>query len=303
MPRTSTQRREPHGEPARAPGSASAPAPHGKRARRAALNHYIDASGVKREIIVRRGARRKTLVIDRQATGRHDPRLVAALEPDEPPENAAIVCDLYLADPSGRYARPVTGDDLLLTAAEPSQSSETASERLPDEIHDRAGNRYRIETVEKPNGDQRLRWTQAAPGAPESPATCLSLREVVGSMQDYQPAVAITERAISTGTQGCELASELRRLRDTPIVLNRRLREAVLATIEREGLSMSQIALRCGHVKRDRKGNESGETSWLARRLGLMTEAGRSTPGQWIHSDVLAAIARAVGLNPGEVET
>ena len=31
-------------------------------------------------------------------------------------------------------------------------------------------------------------------------------------------------------------------------------------------LSMSEIAIRCGRVKRDRRGNESGETSWLARR-------------------------------------
>jgi hypothetical protein len=66
---------------------------------------------------------------------------------------------------------------------------------------------------------------------------------------------------------------------------------------------MSEIAIRCGRVKRDRRGNESGETSWLARRLGLLPEGGQSTPTPWIHSDVLALIARSgLGLSPREVE-
>ena len=73
--------------------------------------------------------------------------------------------------------------------------------------------------------------------------------------------------------------------------------------LEREELSMSEIALRCGRVKRDSKGNESGETSWLARRLGLLPDGGASAPTPWIHSDVLALIARqGLGLSPREVE-
>jgi hypothetical protein len=86
-------------------------------------------------------------------------------------------------------------------------------------------------------------------------------------------------------------------------VLNRRLRTAVLATIERQGLSMSEIAIRCGRIKRDGNGNASGETSWLARRLGILPEGGRDTPTPWIHSDVLALIARrGLGISPREVE-
>jgi hypothetical protein len=66
---------------------------------------------------------------------------------------------------------------------------------------------------------------------------------------------------------------------------------------------MSTIAIRCGRVKRDRRGNESGETSWLARRLGLLPEAGQVMPTPWIHSDVLALIARrGLGVSPREVE-
>jgi len=61
--------------------------------------------------------------------------------------------------------------------------------------------------------------------------------------------------------------------------------------------------VRCGRVKRDRRGNVSGETSWLARRLGLLPEGGERVPTPWIHSEVLALIARrGLGLCPREVE-
>ncbi len=90
---------------------------------------------------------------------------------------------------------------------------------------------------------------------------------------------------------------------ESPIVLNRKLRQAVLVAIERQGLSMSEIALRCGRVKRDSKGNMSGETSWLARRVGILPESGTTRPTPWVHSDVLALIARnGLGISPREVE-
>jgi hypothetical protein len=99
------------------------------------------------------------------------------------------------------------------------------------------------------------------------------------------------------------LRAELVRVQNSPIVLNRGLREAVLAKVEREQLSMSEIAIRCGRVKHDRRGTESGETSWLARRLGLLPEAGHGAPTPWIHSDVLALIARdGLGISPREAE-
>jgi len=95
----------------------------------------------------------------------------------------------------------------------------------------------------------------------------------------------------------------MERVQDSPIVLNRKLRETVLETTERQGLSMSEIAIRCGRVKRDAAGNESGETSWLARRLGILPEGGRDAPTPWVHSDVLGLIARdGLGISPREVE-
>jgi hypothetical protein len=87
------------------------------------------------------------------------------------------------------------------------------------------------------------------------------------------------------------------------IVLNRGLREAVLAAAAAQGLSMSEIAARCGRVKYDSRGKESGETSWLARRLGIVPEGRENAPTPWIHSDVLALIARSgLGISPREVE-
>jgi hypothetical protein len=92
------------------------------------------------------------------------------------------------------------------------------------------------------------------------------------------------------------LHSSLFRMDVSKIVLNRGLRQAVLAAAAAQGLSMSEIAVRCGRVKHDSKGKESGETSWLARRLGIAPEGGESTPTPWIHSDVLALIALLLGV-------
>jgi hypothetical protein len=99
------------------------------------------------------------------------------------------------------------------------------------------------------------------------------------------------------------LAAELARLAESPIVLNRRLREAVQARLARGDVTMSEIAIRCGRVKQDRRGNTSGETSWLGRRLGLLPEGGADQPTPWVHSDTLALIARdGLAMSPNQVE-
>jgi hypothetical protein len=112
------------------------------------------------------------------------------------------------------------------------------------------------------------------------------------ALQREYPSISVTR-----------LRNEFDRLCASPLVLNRGLREAVLERIERHATSMSEIALRCGVVKRDRRGKVSGETSWLARRIGVMPEGGEKTTTPWIHTDVLATIARkGLGISPREVE-
>jgi hypothetical protein len=187
---------------------------------------------------------------------------------------------------------------------------------------DGRGCRYRVELVHSGMSIPELRWCRRPPGplradgepipAGREPLSAdgepVSMREVVASLESYEPIRTLTVRALSLHGGAGEvsttvLRAELARVQESPIVLNRRLREAVLEAVEHQALSMSEIAIRCGRVKRDRRGNESGETSWLARRLGLLPEGGQSTPTPWIHSDVLALIARSgLGLSPREVE-
>ncbi len=86
-------------------------------------------------------------------------------------------------------------------------------------------------------------------------------------------------------------------------MLNRGLREAVVRMVGRGELTLSDIAIRCGRIKRDARGNISGETSWLGRRIGQLPESGALAPTPWIRSDVLALIAReGLGVCPHEVE-
>jgi hypothetical protein len=162
---------------------------------------------------------------------------------------------------------------------------------------DRFGRCYRLGLLDTGMSIPELRWCRCLQGATEDGAHSVSVREAIACLESYEPVRTITRQALELheGDSAVSIAVlrvELVRIQESPIVLNRVLREAVLAAVERRGLSMSEIAIRCGRVKRDSAGNESGETSWLARRLGLLPEGGRDTPTPWIHTDVLALIAR-----------
>jgi hypothetical protein len=132
----------------------------------------------------------------------------------------------------------------------------------------------------------------------------VTLRDVIAAMQDYEPARTITETTLACyeGTESLWLSvlrGDLSRVLEGPLVLNRRLREVVQLRVNRGELSMSEIATRCQRTKR----RGGGETSWLARRIGLAPDSGTSEPTPWVHSDVLALIARSgLGVCPCEVE-
>jgi hypothetical protein len=275
------------------------------------LGRYTDRHGHAREVIASHGAAGSTLVIDREHLTHDDARLVAHLAADEPAENAAVVCRRYLEDitVAGSRCRPLTAEDATVAPFADRWKVDVESAPVParaDPI-DRRGCNYRLELVHSGLSIPELRWCRHRP-APPLASEPVSLREAVASLESYEPVRALTLRALSLHARSGEvstalLGAELTRVQESPIVLNRRLRLLVLARIEREELSMSEIAIRCGRVKRDRRGNESGETSWLARRLGLLPEGGQSTPTPWIHTDVLALIARSgIGVSPREVE-
>jgi hypothetical protein len=291
------QRRAPaaHQHPPAAPASSEEPG--------APLGEYQGPDGEAREIVLTPGRRGGVLVIDRAADTLGDPRLVAALAPDEPTENAGIVTALYLADTAGRRCGAL-GDTEL---AEPPAASqqEPKPQRLPQRLLDANKNRYRVQTLPAAhdNGSE-VRWTKAPPAGREGPTVIVTLRSTVGALEAYEPALAISERALAASAPAVRatLAGELRRLRNSAMVLNRLLREHVQAEVAR-GTSLRELAHRCGRVQRNRAGVECGEAAWIARRVGLITEASLATPNHWIHSTVLALIAReALDVNPGEVE-
>lgn len=271
------------------------------------LASYDSPSFGRREVVECAGAHGSRLVVDRAAIGRGDRRLVAHIAPDEPDTNADVACARYLETPRVGLpgCRALTDADLR---AAPPGCHPTAPRRrfvLEDQaaLEVPGGERaYRLEEVAGRLRIPELRWRRS--GA--RPAT-VSLRDVVGDLQDYEPACATTALAVRAHERAAvsttTLAVELARVHASTIVLNRRLREVVAQTLARDDLSMSEIAMRCGRVKRDSRGRVSGETSWLARRLGLLAEGGQLTPTPWIHSDVLGLIARrGLGISPREVE-
>jgi hypothetical protein len=274
------------------------------RSSSATLGRYRDRLGRLREVLTRPGAAGSVLVIDRDPMTGGEQRLIAHLGADEPIENAVLVARLYLADERGRWCRRLLASD---AQRPPLELPETPGARGGDgtELIDAEAVIYRLELLWCEMSIPQLRWVRRGPLRTPEP---IRVRDVIGRMQSYEPVRSITERAVAQhrldpGVSVATLAAELARVHSSRIVLNRGLREGALALIAREGWSMSEIAMRCGRTKRDMRGTLSGETSWLARRLGLLPEGGEHVPTPWVHSDVLALIARqGLGVSPREVE-
>lgn len=271
---------------------------HGARVLMAA-----DAHG--RELIAREGAAGSLLVIDRDAASSTDERLIAHLPADELPGNVRVLCRLYSqADPDQRRCRRVTAQDVrarpladLDRGGEPNRQA--AQTLRPD------GAAFQIEHLSSRMSIPELRWARYAG---DSERYAVSLRECIAAAEDYEPFCSATRAALARHEQDptvstTTLRAELTRVLESPIILNRGLREAVLGRVTSGSSSLSEIAIRCGRVKRDSRGNQSGETSWLARRIGVLPEGGQREPTVWVHSDVLGLIARhGLGISPLEVE-
>jgi hypothetical protein len=276
------------------------PADQAPRDPAALLADYAD-----REVVLLQGAHGSRLVVDRRVADAADPRLVAHLTCDEPDLNAVVVTDIYLADPR-RRARPLTHDDLRRRPLTPPEAPTDDHEPVLTDPH---GIRFHLAPIQSAGVHlPELRWLRRPPAGAEGPVECVSSRRVVGALEDYEPVRSINAAAIARHLRDpavsvATLGLELRRLGTSPIVLNRRLREAVVDASIRRGLSLSAIALACGRVKYDQRGRRSGETSWLARRVGLLNDEGTRRPTPWVHTDVLGLIARnGLGIAPHEVE-
>jgi hypothetical protein len=259
---------------------------------------FVDPRGGPREVVAV-GRAHGLLVYDRDQHTRGDRRLVGQLGADEPCANALVLARVYAADASTRAVR--------CRRFEPGERLE--SERVPDlaagELPDHAGCAHRLELVDSGMSIPELRWRRHARC---EPPRVVSVRDVVSVIESYEQVRELTAAALALregdgSVSTVTLRAELTRVLESPIILNRRLRELVVRTVGRDGVSMSEIAVRCGRTKRDRAGNHSGDTSWLARRLGLLPEGGHSTPTPWIHTEVLGLIARrGLSVTPREAE-
>lgn len=280
------------------------PMPSSIAARSRLLGCYVALETARpREVLAVTRGDASVLVIDCFAGSLGDARLVARIAPEESPENARIVCELYLADETRGRARLLAAEDLDPQPVAP--PAVASPDPLP--VIECDARRYRIRTITADARAPELRWTCSSAGAADGVFDTLTLRDVIARLQNYEPTRTITVHALAAhaglvGLSTCVLRCELERLVCSRIVLNRGLREGVDRTLA-AGVTMSEIAIRCGRVKRDRRGNVSGETSWLGRRIGRLAEAGRVHPTPWVHSRTLALIARdGLGVNPNEVE-
>jgi hypothetical protein len=275
------------------------------------LDRYTDCEGRAREVIARPGAGGSVLVLDQSAGKRGRCSLLAHIAPDEPTGNAAVVCRRFVAQARRERlrCRALSAEDLrTVPFSEGSEVNEARNDSCGEAAQfDSLGRCYRLELLSTGMSIPELRWC-CRPRPEGGESRPVSLREAIAALESYEPVSTLTRHAVVLHEREGDasvtvLRAELRRMQESPIVLNRGLRAAVLDAVERRGSSMSEIAMRCGRVKRDAAGNESGETSWLARRLGLLPEGGRKVATPWIHSDVLALIARdGLGLSPREVE-
>ena len=293
--------------PLNPPATAAPKADTGIQPSRSLGRYFASDSEQQHEIRYLQRPDGSVLVIDYQLDTLGVGRLVARLAPDEPAENAQIVCDLYLADNERRgRCRAVTPEDFNTTHHVTPSPSNANEHRTPGWPQNGAGYVYRIREVRTPGNAAELRWTRSRDPEDEDDEDAVTLREVIGGLEAYEPARTLTRDELARcAERTCcrRLREELDRLTDSPIVLNRRLRHEVQRRVHRGEVSMSEIALRCGRVHYDAHGNASGETSWVARRIGERPESGAQKPRPWIHSDVLALIARdGLGICPREVE-
>ncbi|HEX5308613.1 MAG TPA: hypothetical protein VFW38_05980 [Solirubrobacteraceae bacterium] len=273
--------------------------------RPALLGAYFDACGRGRELVALTGRAGSVLVIDRDAATLRDRLLLAHLSADEPAVNVELVCRDYLSRGERPRPRRLLAEDLLAATVEEARELSDAAGEAP--VIDLNGQPNRLCRMQGADVRPELRWSRPQ-RSQASQLEPVSLRELVGTLESYEPMRSVTAAAIRSHRHDRtvsvrHLQGEYRRLCTSPVVLNRALREAVLRATASGELTMSEIALRCGIVKRDRRGGHGGETSWLARRVGLMAEGGATHITPWIHSDVLALIAReGLRMSPHEVE-
>ena len=159
-----------------------------------------------------------------------DGRLIAHLAPDEPPENARIVCELYLADDTKGRCRTVAAEDFDLSRHATPPPPDSHAPTAVDALRDADGHVYRIRELPTLETMPELRWTRSREPGREPAFDPVTFRDVVAALEAYEPARTLTTQALTRGGGNLStrrLREEYERLAGSPIVLNRGLREAV----------------------------------------------------------------------------
>ncbi len=146
---------------------------NGRRTR--SLGSYVRVdSGQTREAVSLKRPDGSTLVVDYQHGTLSDGRLVAHLPADEPPENAQIVCELYLADDTKGRCCAVTAEDFDLTRHATAPSPADDAPTALDAVNDADGHVYRIRELPTLETMSELRWTRSREPDPESVSSATS---------------------------------------------------------------------------------------------------------------------------------
>src|SRR5262249_9188693 len=142
------------------------------------------------EIVEYAGAHGTRLVVDRALGRGEDRRLVAHIAADEPAGNAELACRLYLESgpADGPRCRALTEEDLIAAPFASSTERSTAPPAhgqltQPRLVVPRTDRSYRLERVAGRLRIPELRWRRSGPAA-----AVVSLRDIVGDLQDYEPA-------------------------------------------------------------------------------------------------------------------
>jgi hypothetical protein len=99
---------------------------------------------------------------------------------------------MYLADASRGHCRLLTLEDLRPApqADAPAQNGGTAAQ--PGPLHDADGHIYRVRELTVPGSPRELRWTRSTHPGRAHPLQAVRLRDVVGSLEAYEPARTVT---------------------------------------------------------------------------------------------------------------
>lgn len=282
----------------------AAPARKAKSKKKAELARYREAeTGAVRVIVALRGPDDSILVVDRLQGTKADPRVVARIDATEEPSNARLIAEMYAADEDRGIVRRLTREDAYGVAQPDPEPAQDYAEPVVDE----EGVSWALRVLDGGEGraSRELRWARQT-GVDEWQIE--TLRDTLAHFQSYEPFMPMTAAAVAAHESDAEIAvstlnSEYRRQQTSPIVLNRGIREAVLGTVNMGVASLSEIAARCGRKHSGKSDTESGDTTWLQRRIGVRAEAGSEHPTPWVHTKVLALIARdGLGIAPNEVE-